>query len=171
MLRFIALISFLLAMTFQQASAQSAPSKGAQCSSAQMTLPNLNALKLSDGEHVVGMLDTELGKLEARVNVKGGEVSDPNYYLRDKRLTETPTSKIPRSVRACLNRRTSSAGASLFANALDWIVPPAEAANKRCIAKVVSGGCDDNFHTNEGICCFRACCGSQCASACATYAK
>lgn len=35
------------------------------------------------------MLETEHGKLEARVNVKGGVVSDPIYYIRGKLLTET----------------------------------------------------------------------------------
>jgi hypothetical protein len=170
MWRLIALICLVLGLSFQQASAQSKSAKGAQCSSAGMTLPNLNALKLPDGEHVVGMIETEVGKLEARVKVKGGEVSDPDYYLRGMRLTETPNSNIPKSIRACLNRKSSAAGASWFANALDWIVPPAEAA-KRCIAVIVtgSGHCRDDYKPGEGICCATARCGSSYATMCATY--
>jgi hypothetical protein len=169
MLRLIALLCFIIAVSLQQASAQSSPSRGeARCGTGQLGLSNLNALKLNDGEHVVGMLETEAGQLEARVNVKGGEVSDPEYYLRGKHLTKTPASKIPPSLRTCLNRRTSSAGSSRFADALDWIIRPAEAA-KRCIWRVVSWGCDDNFHPDEGICCVRACCGSECELGCGTY--
>jgi hypothetical protein len=162
MFRLIATTCFIFALTFQYASAQSKPGAGAaKCSAAQMTLPDLNALKLNEGQHVVGMLETEVGKLEARVSAKGGDVSDPDYYLRDKLLKETPDSKIPKSVRACLHsRKLSSVGASWFANAFDWIVPSAEAA-KRCIARVVGRpGCDDT------ICCATACCGRACATWC-----
>ena len=162
MLRLFALICITLAMTLQQASAQSPHARSAaHCSAAQLTLPNLNALKLTDGEHVVGMLQTELGKLEARVNVKGGEVSDPDYYLRGKHLKEAPNAKVPRSIRACLNSKgASTGGSSWFAKALNLVASPAEAA-KRCIARVVGSGCDDT------ICCAKACCGRACAVWCA----
>jgi hypothetical protein len=162
MLRFIALACAIFVVTSQHAAAQTKPRTGAvTCSAAQLVLPDLNVLKLKDGEHVVGMLETEAGKLEARVSVKGGSVSDPDYYLSGKKLTETPDSKIPKPVRACLTKsQRSSASESWFATVPNLIVPPAEAA-KRCIARVVGSGCDDT------ICCARACCGRACETWCA----
>jgi hypothetical protein len=150
-------------MTSQHAAAQSKPhAGGVTCSAAQLVLPDLNALKLKDGESVVGMVETEAGKLEARVTVKDDSVSDADYYLRGKKLAETPESKIPKSMRACLNKsKRSSASESWFARVRDLLVPSAEAA-KRCIAHVVGRpGCDDT------ICCARACCGRACATWCA----
>lgn len=107
------------------------------------------------------MVETEVGKLEARVTVKGDSISDADYYLNDKKLTEMPSSKIPKSVRACLNKSRRAAADSWFAGVRDLVVPSAEAA-KRCIAHVVGHpGCD------ESICCAKACCGNACAVWCA----
>jgi hypothetical protein len=73
-------------MTSQHAAPQTKPhAGGVTCSVAQLVLPDLNALKLKDGESVVGMVGTEAGKLEARVTVKGDSVSDADYYLRGKK--------------------------------------------------------------------------------------
>ena len=160
MLRLIALICFTLGLTFQ-AAAQSlaALAPTVQCSSAGVQLANLDALKLTEGEQVVAMLETEHGKLEARVNVKGGVVSDPIYYIRGKLLAETPESKVTAAVRACLNpKKTASVGESWYAGALDWLVPSAEA--KACRARVLGSGCDGT------ICCAKAQCGRAIAIWC-----
>ena len=67
------------------------------------------------------MLETEAGRLEARVSVKNGEVSDPDYYLRDKRLEKTPDAKI--YVRVSTDRQTVEnqiAALSKVAKARGW---------------------------------------------------
>jgi hypothetical protein len=163
MLRFIALICLSLGMSFQQASAQSSNKGEAQCGTGRLTLSNLNALKLPDGENVVGMLETEAGRLEARVSVKNGEVSDPDYYLRDKRLEKTPDAKISKSILACSRGKQSSAGQTLIAKLANSIVQSAEAANG-CVARVKWVKCDE-----IDLCCAFACCGSICARQCAKY--
>jgi hypothetical protein len=168
MLRIMTLICLALGLTFQ-ASAQSsiAADPKAQCSTAELRLPDLNALKLPDGEQVIGMLETEYGKMEVRVDVKGGIVSDPKYYIRGKLLTVTPGSKIPKPFLACPapGKRTSDA------SILNWIVPSA-AAKIRCRFVVSKPHCYDYGEPYPGgFCCAWACCSGYCSAACAEYGR
>lgn len=164
MLQLIVSICFVLGLTFQAAAQSSTvQALGVQCSTGQLKLADLNALKLPEGEQVIGMLETEYGKLEARVDVNGGIVADPKYYIRGKLLTVSPESKIPKPLRACVAPgKRSSAGGTGSASLLNWIVRSAEAMDKRrCI--VIASGCFG------GVCCAYGCCSGSCATACAFY--
>ena len=55
----------------------------AECTSKsyKLTLPDQATLKLADGEHAIGSLQTEHGSLEARVTVKGKNISAPRFLI------------------------------------------------------------------------------------------
>jgi hypothetical protein len=133
----------------------------AQCKQYKLELPDLDTLKLKDGEHVVGAVETENGKLEARVTVKGKVVSDPILFIGGKRMQEVPESQIPKSVLDCMKAELPSGSwlANAADNTLDWIVPKAYA--RACRNWVIRSGCDGK------ICCAVACCASS--GACATW--
>jgi hypothetical protein len=155
MLRVLVLICMTIGLTVPVM----AEPPAAQCNSGKLQLPNLDSVKLPDGDQVVAAIETEHGKLEARVKVKEGDVSDLTYSIRGKLLAETPESKVPKAVRACWNNKRAAAGPTWSASIMDLIISPAE-AKLRCIARVVGSGCDDT------ICCARACCGNKCATWC-----
>ena len=47
----------------------------------KLTLPDQATLKLADGEHAIGSLQTEHGSLEARVTVAGKDISAPRFLI------------------------------------------------------------------------------------------
>lgn len=78
------------------------PAPSTTCQKATTTLPKRDALKLSDGEHVIAKTGTSGKTLEARTAVRSGVPSAPSYLLSGKRLSATPLSQAPSSVRQCL---------------------------------------------------------------------
>lgn len=135
-----------------------------RCDTGQLELPDLDTLKLPDGEHMIAKSESVNGKLEARVGVKGKIVSDPIFYIRGMRLQKTPESGVPKPILECLKKgKGASSCDSWFANAvrstLDWMVPAAEARTRRC--RMIGSGCDDR------ICCATVCCSSACDTECA----
>ncbi len=150
------------------------PAAAAECRTYKMQAPDPNTLKLKDGEHVVASVGTVAGKLEARVTVKGNDVSDPRLFLGGKPLKDITESQIRKEVRECMQKETGAlpseswlaeaarggellkeipvsqppesidgclqtaalSSGSWIADAarsiLDWIVPPAYAA-QRCM--------------------------------------
>jgi hypothetical protein len=143
MLRFLALICLGLGLAGPAA---------AQCYTGRLHFPN----KPADGEHTIGAVETDHGKLEVRVNVKDGVATDPSFYLRAQRLTKARWSEISANIRACLQPKKTSASepgwlASAAGVALEWLAPEAEAA-QRCRPVIVDSGCFDHR------CCARACC-------------
>lgn len=78
------------------------PAEAADCSTAKLELPDLNALKLPEGDQVVATVMTARGKLEVQVHVAKGVASEPTFLIGGKALIRTPESKLPRSSRSCL---------------------------------------------------------------------
>src|SRR3954462_9869336 len=70
----------------------------------RMTLPDRATLKLADGEHKIGSVQTEHGSFEARVNVKGKDVSAPRFLVGGRALKEVSESTLPQGLRDCLKQ-------------------------------------------------------------------
>jgi hypothetical protein len=64
-----------------------------------LDVPDVDTLNLTDGEHTVASVDTDHGKLEARVTVKGKVISDNRYFIRGKPLKEIPERQLPGWIR------------------------------------------------------------------------
>src|SRR5262245_20993462 len=96
----------------------------AECTKYELVLPDLSTLKLPDGEHTVGTLDTKIGKLEARVTVKNKVVSDPRPYRNGTLMKATPDSELPKDLLTCDQKAELPSG-NQFVNAvrslMDWI--------------------------------------------------
>ena len=73
----IILASFTLGFAVKHAEA-------GDCSTATLELPDLNVLKLADGDQVVATVMTERGKLEFHVHVAKGVASNPTFVLAGK---------------------------------------------------------------------------------------
>src|ERR1700720_289367 len=140
MTRFIALVLLVLGVGL-------APATADECTTSELHLPDLNALKLPDGDQIVATVATGYGNLEVHVDVKGGIASEPKFVLRDKPpFKKSPRSELPRALRACLAKKTSGENwyTNVAASALDWLLPAANARNKwKCIVKTwcLPGGC------------------------------
>jgi len=137
------------------------PAAAAECREYKMEHQDPNTLKLKDGEHVIASVDTVAGKLEARVSVKGKDVSDPRLFLGGKRLKDITESRIPKEVRECLPKKTGALpSGSWIADAarsiLDWIVPPAYAA-RLCLRWIYSSTCSRDLD-GKWYCVVSACC-------------
>jgi hypothetical protein len=78
------------------------PAEAADCSMATLELPDLNVLKLPDGDQVVATVMTERGKLEVHVHVAKGVASEPTFVMAGKPMIKIPESKLPRSSHSCL---------------------------------------------------------------------
>ena len=136
----------------------------AQCTPFKLDAPDPDSLKLPDGEHVIAAAAHAKGKLEVRVNVKGGVASGPQFFLAGKLLNVTPQSKVDKSILECLKKELPP-GASLSSltdRIFDLFVQTADARVPKCVVYVE---CRDAV----GQCCALACCGSQCAIRCADY--
>jgi hypothetical protein len=156
-LRLLSLAGVILGLTVPAA---------AQCNTGRLQLPNIEALKLSDGEHVIATLQTMHGKMEARVTVKGKVVSEPVYSIGGKLLEETPKAKVQKGNRPCLKMSSLdddfvSWYTAAARSVLDSIITPAYA--KQCRAKIVSVSCTSDQ------CCAMARCGNYYVIRCADY--
>jgi hypothetical protein len=165
MFRIIALALFAIGINQvnAQVDVQSIPPRASDvlCSTAKLRFKDVNTLKLPDGQHVIGMIETQYGKLEGRVDVVGGVVSEPKYYINGKPLILTPNDKIPPTLRACLARgKRASGDVSSYTRILESIVTSAEAVY-RCKPWVTASGC-----TDWGGCCATVCCGGRCRGYC-----
>jgi len=150
----IALIVMSLGLAFMIPMA-SAVEPAVKCSKGPWDFRDPASLKLSDGEHSLGKVETPEGALEVRVKVQKGEVSDPMYFLRGKQLKKVSDAKVPKELRECMNLKKTAAlhdwiGPPMIA-ALDWLITSAEA--RACVARVISVTC------NENTCCVHASCG------------
>lgn len=74
-----------------------------------LQLPDMDGAGLRDGQHVIAATETKFGKLEARVNIKGKAVSEPNFYLGEKPLKPTAENDLPKGARICLKKAATSA--------------------------------------------------------------
>jgi len=146
-----------------------AVSAAAQCSVKNYTLdvPDTATLRLSDGEHAIAAVQTDQGKLEARVTVQGGKVvSGPWFFLSGQLLRPISQaelqSRLPEPLRHCAQNRSSSSE-SWFGDAascvLDWIVPEAHAVN-RCVW-TFQAVCYKNADATW-VCWIHGCCGRTC---------
>jgi hypothetical protein len=108
----------------------------AECTSKsyKLSLPDRATLKLADGEHAIGSLQTEHGSLEARVTVKGKDISVPRFLIGGRSLREVSESALPQGLRDCLKNapavptKPETSVSKVIRSALDWIVAPAQAA-------------------------------------------
>jgi len=100
----------------------------------RLSLPDRATLKLADGEHKIGAVDTDHGSLEARVNVKGKDISAIHFFIGGRALSEVAESALPQDLRDCLKKAppgppSSEGWLARAAHAtLDWIVEPAHAS-------------------------------------------
>jgi hypothetical protein len=150
-----------VAAGFQPAFAASGEG-AATCSQGPWVFRDLETMKLKDGEHSLGTVESPQGKWEARVNVSRGRVSDPVYFLGGKRLHKVSSSKVPKDLRECMRLKRTAMLDNLLgppAALLDSIVPPAE-ARKTCRPTILSAGC------SQTVCCALASCGSSRAVHC-----
>lgn len=127
------------------------------CKSIKLEIPDPKTLKLRDGDHVIAAVDTERGKLEARVNVKNNVAAEPRYFWGGKPLKDTPESEVPESLRDCLKNagRTASASGNSFRtsahHAMGWTAPASYVPPVgSCL--ITSYGC------SGGFCCASATC-------------
>jgi hypothetical protein len=95
-LLFVALASFTLAI--RSASADET------CKPSRVDFPDPRTEALSDGEHVLGAVNTRDGKFEVRVIVKNKVASKPRLFIGGRLLRPVPESQIPKDVRECLKR-------------------------------------------------------------------
>jgi hypothetical protein len=72
------------------------------CKTSKLKVPDPATLNLKDGEHVIAAVETPNGKFEARVNVKGKVVSEPQFLIGGKALSKTPESQVPADLRECV---------------------------------------------------------------------
>jgi hypothetical protein len=126
-----------------------------KCSKGPWDFRDPASLKLTDGEHSLGKVETPEGALEVRVKVQKGEVSDPMYFLRGKQLKKVSDAKVPKELRECMNLKKTATlhdwiGQPMIAT-LDWLITSAEA--RACVARVISVTC------NQNTCCALASCG------------
>jgi hypothetical protein len=162
---FVTLILTCMTVAWAVAEGESDRTSKAECNTQQLEIPDLGTLHLLDGEHVIAQADTVNGKLEVRVTVKKSIVDGPTYYIRGKRLKETPAARIPEPLLDCLaeglrcgtRQAEAQSSNSWLATAIqgiaDWIVPSAEARAPRRHCYIMSSGCYENFG-----CCATACC-------------
>ena len=129
----------------------------------EVDVPDTATLKLKDGEHTIAAIETFHGKLEARVMVKRGVVSDPILFLDGKPLKEISKSEIPKALLDCLPKAElpsegllSKASRSI----LDWVVPPADAKGRKCVWKVTAT-CLEN-KDGSFVCHFHSCWCGRC---------
>jgi hypothetical protein len=138
----------------------------ADCKVFEMATPDPATLKLPDGEHVIGSVATPGGKIEARVVVKGKDISNNQLYLAGKAMRSSAQSQVPNDIRECLGIKktalleatgwlTSAAGALR-----DLIETPVEARDTRCTYKC---------SCNQNTCCCIAFCGAGTGVGCAGY--
>jgi hypothetical protein len=142
-----------------------AGSAAAQCNPFILNAPDPDSLKLKDGEHVIASAAHAKGKLEVRVNVKGGVASEPQFFLGGKLLNKTPESKVAKPILDCLKKQLPPGGSisSSTDHIFDLFVQTAYA--RGCKPIVYGVEC----HDATSQCCALACCGNQCAIQCAYY--
>jgi len=135
----------------------------AECTSKtyNLSLPDRATLKLPDGEHSIGSVQTAHGSLEARVSVKGKDVSAPRFLIAGRPLREVSESALPQGLRDCLKKPSTpdSWMAKAIRSTLDWLVAPAHAES------VSSRMRDDWYFTElcfkgtnaQQVCTYKAC--------------
>jgi hypothetical protein len=147
-----------------------AGSAASPCSSKtyELNVPDPATLKLKDGEHVIAAVGTDHGKLEVRVQVKGGVISDNEFWANGKRLKEGQESDLRPEVLKCMKTLGASlppsegwvAEAARAASSL--IENSAEAKNNKnpCLLKVTA----TCYQSSPGtyFCAYRICCGNNC---------
>ena len=139
----------------------------AECKTYKLDIPDTDTLKLPDGEHVIASVAHEKGRLEVRVNVKSGVVSERQFFLGGKLLTKKAEAQVSKPILDCLKKLlppgSSIADSGHKGHMFDWIVPTVYAAAPKCVLNGIS--CRDSV----GQCCALVCCGDQCAIRCASY--
>lgn len=145
-----------LASTFCLAPEGVANSAGADCAkTVNFVTISPDAVSRDKGEHVVGEAQTMGGKIEARVSVTHGQISDPVLYLGGKRMRKTLLSKVPADIARCLGGEKSSAwlaGQKLaYAAPLRNLISPVDDAKYNSCWKITVS-CSDSVG-GGGVCC------------------
>ena len=139
----------------------------AKCVSVTVEVPEPAELNLQDGDHVIASANTERGKFEARVQVRGKVASAPRFYIGGRLLNNTPEAQVPSDLRSCLKEahRASLPPTGwldrMTRSVQEWLVPTVHAKAK--IKCVVTASC------NQNTCCALATCGGHQAVSCVGY--
>ncbi len=110
----------------------------AECKVGRVELPDPTTLKLPDGDHVIGSADTERGRFEARVTVRGKVMSDPRYFIGGRPLQLTPESQAPKDIMQCIQESRQAAALSgswlsrIASSTRDWLEAPVYAWRGKC---------------------------------------
>ncbi len=160
-LRWLVPLSLSLALAGSAVAADPCSSK-----TYELNVPDPATLHLKDGEHTIASVNTDQGKFEARVRVKGGVVSDDGFWANGKRLKEGRESDLKPELLKCLKAQKASlsssegwiASAAQFASSL--VEHSAEAKLSHCLLKVTA----TCYQHSPGhyFCAYRVCCGSVC---------
>jgi hypothetical protein len=143
----------------------------AQCVPFKLDVADPATLSLQDGDYVIGAVDTERGKFEARVSVRGKVVSEHRFFLGGRLLRPTPESQVPPVIRACFQNAQFGAEpsggwlATAARSIREWVEPTAEAVSGKC---TVGGYCRDTSAAH-GYCCAVANCSGSIGFHCVNY--
>ncbi len=160
-------LRWLAALSLSLALAGSASAAG-PCSSKtyELTVPDPATLHLKDGSHVIASLNTEHGKLEVRVRVKGGVVSDDGFWANGRRLREGKESDLKPELLKCLKEQHASLSSSegwiaTTARVVSSLVEhSAEARITKGVLKVTAT-CYE-YKAGQYFCAYRVCYGTNC---------
>jgi hypothetical protein len=129
-------------------------------STSGVDIPELNAAKLGNGDHIVAQTMTPRGQLQVHVSVKGKRISNPKFYIGGRLLKKTSMRHVPKDIRDCLHSSKEKAAA----------LPGPQIAFLGSLEKlrlysprtdvVFKGRCKVKTSCNQSICCALATCGS-----------
>jgi hypothetical protein len=139
---------------------------GAECTtkSYKLSLPDSASVKLPDGEHTLGSVQTAHRSFEARVNVKGKVASGRRFFIGGRLLRDVSESTLPEGLRDCLKNAPATPStpetwvATAVRSALDWIVVPAEArgASHSSTDWYITELCFKGTNANQ-VCTYKVC--------------
>ena len=128
-------------------------------SAADVDIPELKAAKLGNGDHVVARTMTPHGELQVHVTVRGKRISNPSFYIGQKRLNKTSLRRVPKDIRDCLQPSKKKA-ASAETQQIAFLGPLQQLRLYSPRADVAfRGRCTVRTTCNQSICCSLAKCG------------
>jgi hypothetical protein len=127
--------------------------------SSEVDIPELHAANIGNGHHVVARANTPRGELQVRVTVKGKQISEPNFYIGQKRMKRTSMRRVPKDIRDCLDTSQKKVGSSAITQ-LAFMGPLEKLRLYSPRADIAfRGRCTVTAKCNQSICCALAKCG------------
>jgi hypothetical protein len=135
----------------------------------QTEIPELNAAKLGNGNHVVAETMTSRGLLRVHVKVRGRTISNPIFEINGKRMKKTAMRHVPKDIRTCLEESKKSAESSerrqiAFTGPIQQLRMYSPRTDVR-----FTGRCTVKASCNQNVCCALATCGREQAVECVGF--